>query len=290
MHLGEESKELLVKVTYQVAKGDVKLLGVGSRGDFLNQGLLEALLELGGVNLFQCLNPVLVVLRLEVVQDTHELVENLLSLHRLAGGNEVLGILQHSPGLLNHDRKGAGPEGSSSVLGFIRAKRRRLALLIELGANGLALLNEEGVNVRRFLLYAALNTEPLGKRIKDFQKDDSSRNLRNPVERRGDDIRVHDLEVLDTILKEVVVIVPTGSLDVKDLIIELAKALDLSFEGCLNVEEGLRYLRAFGSSELRQRATLSLGRGRLASKLNLPFTHFEEVAAALDEGVDLREN
>ena len=99
----------------------------------------------------------------------------------------------------------------------------------------------------------------------------------------------HDLEVLDGVLEGVVVVVPLGGLDIKDLVVEPPELLDLALEGGLDVEQRLVDLRAARAAEAGQRPGPARADG-LAHELHLALADLEQVAAPLHEGVDLRED
>ena len=134
-----------------------------------------------------------------------------------------------------------------------------------------------------FLLHVLQDALPLGQLIEVFKHLNGVFDRRNVGERLGDDCRIDDLNVLHILLEHLaIVVMPTGDLHVKDVILELLDALQMLIEHSLQVLERESPFLALCATEDRH-----LAAGSTLGELQLALADFLEVLAPLDEGLIL---
>ena len=292
----EDAEEVFVEVGFNVSFAlrfglDHDRLGLGVAGVEAFGGVVVRVDEDPVV--FEALDVLLVevrVLFLELVEDlSHVLREVALDAVVLFvdgflvlgadEGQRVVDFLQ----LLDPVEQTPHPDGFARRLAVVVGQREGLlgGLVCDL-----QLVLEDLVHLRDLLVDVGFYGGLLRQVVEGLDVLDHLAELVDVFEGRGDQVEVHDLEVLRTGLEGGVVVVPLGRVYVEDfLFVAALDPLDVLAEAVFDLFEHRYDLRPFRPGELGQ-----VHGSALARELCLPFADLDEVAAALDEGLDLRED
>ena len=192
-------------------------------------------------------------------------------------GQVILHLHQEVHGPAQPLGEGEGPHGRSGVLWQVRARWGLLPGLIKVLLHHVELLQKGAEGLCGLLLHAALDGFALRDGLEGQEQLDAADQGGHALKGHHCHIGEHHLEVLDSRLEDVVIIVPAGGLDIQNVVLETLEAGHEFLEAQLNVLERLGDLRAVGAPKGWE--------VRFGCKLELGLAHLKHVPATLDEGV-----
>mmetsp|Transcript_13882 Transcript_13882/g.32965 ORF Transcript_13882/g.32965 Transcript_13882/m.32965 type:complete len:550 (-) Transcript_13882:235-1884(-) len=165
---------------------------------------------------------------------------------------------------------------------------RRLPELVELFLDVVIQLRQEDVvQSLPLFLHKGLHTFSLGQLVEAVKDLAGGLNRANALERAIDHIHVHDLEISHLILEGTEMVRPLWRADIQDIIVNIGRlqALQILQEVLLDLVERVANFTCFGAAEGGHRLAAETARELLQALADL-----QEIAAALDKGVDLQKD
>jgi hypothetical protein len=190
-----------------------------------------------------------VVLSLDVLIE-RTLFELTIQNHRLGlFGLEIPEARQEFVVLFDAEAEVASPSSATSVR---RIQPKNRWFFDEFLLNKVEFSVEEREDGILLFVDVAVEFIALGEVVERFEEFSATFHSGDKLERTADDLNHHESEIVELVFELMEVITPVASLDVENIVVEIAETFHFELEGALNIKE-LRFdFRTFGTTEARE--------------------------------------